>query len=109
MLFREGAFRPVRLKGSRSNHILAYMRCYGEETVVAVAPRFLTAVISEGNYPLGKEVWEDTAIAVEGSETWCEWISGASATLQGMHLFIGDILKVFPVGLLFSRQQEQTP
>ena len=72
-----------------------------------IVPRFLTTVIREGEYPLGREVCDDTEVALgEGvSHQWKnvitdEWMNG-----QGK-LIIGEVLNHFPVALLMREEAQ---
>lgn len=100
-LFLKGGFLPLEIEGEHSKSVVAYARILEDKWAVTVAPRFLTRIIKETEFPLGKEIWKDTYIQLPES------ISGALAnaiTLQNIQyknkIFLGDVLTHFPVALL---------
>jgi (1->4)-alpha-D-glucan 1-alpha-D-glucosylmutase len=68
----------LTVAGKFKDNIIAFAR--GRK--VAVAPRFLTRVVKEGQLPLGK-VWADTSINLPDGKT----------------LRVADVLGKFPVAL----------
>lgn len=109
-LFQAGAYERVEVCGRFQDHIIAFQRREGSSRAITVAPRFLTALVSEGGYPLGRETWQDTAIKVPGKihENRAEWHEMLTdCTLQGGDLLmVGDILREFPAGLLLSEGEQ---
>jgi (1->4)-alpha-D-glucan 1-alpha-D-glucosylmutase len=101
-LFRSGSYDPLRVEGKHADHIIAFRRADGRSAAIAIAPRFLTALILEGEYPFGREVWQDTAVVLEEGGSWKETITGADAPRKGDRIYVGDVLKSFPVGLLLK-------
>jgi len=106
-VFQRGAYIPLEVAGRFRDHIIAFARNHGGIWAVTIVPRFLTTVIREGEYPLGREVWDDTHVALgEGvSHRWKnvitdEWMNG-----QGK-LIIGEVLNHFPVALLMREEAQ---
>ncbi len=102
-LFQEGDYIPLKTGGRYKDHIIAFARDHGNAWAVTVAPRFLTPLIDEGQYPLGIEVWHDTCIFIpEGAP--CLWKDAITAqTIRGEKtLMIGEVLRYFPAALLMS-------
>jgi len=106
-VFQRGAYIPLEVGGRFRDHIIAFARNHGGIWAVTIVPRFLTTVIREGEYPLGREVWDDTEVALgEGvSHQWKnvitdEWMNG-----QGK-LIIGEVLNHFPVALLMREEAQ---
>jgi (1->4)-alpha-D-glucan 1-alpha-D-glucosylmutase len=66
----------------------------------------LTDLIHEDEFPLGREVWSDTQIALpeDAPSRWKEAITGEEAISDGA-VMIGDILKRFPVALLLGGEE----
>jgi (1->4)-alpha-D-glucan 1-alpha-D-glucosylmutase len=106
-VFQSGRYLPLEASGTSRRHIVAFARETGGRWCVAVAPRFLTALVGEGQDPLGKNVWRDTAVMLppEAPRSWRNIFTGQS--IQGTPGFaVRDALQHFPVALLLG---EQTP
>jgi (1->4)-alpha-D-glucan 1-alpha-D-glucosylmutase len=100
-VFQRGAYLPLAVGGKCKDHVIAFARKTENTWAITAAPRFLTALVKEGEYPLDKQVWEDTHISLpEGAPP--AWKNAITAkVISGEHtLHIGDILKHFPVALL---------
>jgi (1->4)-alpha-D-glucan 1-alpha-D-glucosylmutase len=102
-LFREGVYLPIEPVGSYKEHIVAYARRRESDWAVTVAPRFLTALVSEGEDPLGEERWKGTGLVLpeEAPERWVDAVTGRDIK-RGKDLAVGEILKFFPAALLIS-------
>ncbi|QMS87460.1 malto-oligosyltrehalose synthase [Nostoc edaphicum CCNP1411] len=102
-LFQDGDYLPLEVQGASANHIIAFARREGNQTAIAIAPRFLTSLIQPGDNPLGESVWQDTHLQLPPgtSHTWKNII-----TQQPLHttetLSIATALTHFPVALLIS-------
>ncbi|MEM5785797.1 MAG: malto-oligosyltrehalose synthase, partial [Syntrophobacteraceae bacterium] len=102
-LFKNGSYIPLEVTGSRSDNIVAFARREDSVWSIAVAPRFCTALVEEGEYPIGGQVWGDTSVKLpeDAPSTWINAITNQTVTGKGS-LGVGMILESFPVGLLFS-------
>jgi (1->4)-alpha-D-glucan 1-alpha-D-glucosylmutase len=102
-VFQKGTYFPLDITGKFENHIIAFSRTYGGTRVMTIAPRFLTALVDEGEYPLGRSTWHDTQIQPpEGSSgLWKNVITDQVMRARG-RLIVGDVLKHFPVALLIN-------
>jgi len=62
-LFRDGAYLPLAVEGSRAAHALAFARPHASGTLVIVAGRLYAKMLGgeAGRLPLG-EAWGDTAV-----------------------------------------------
>jgi (1->4)-alpha-D-glucan 1-alpha-D-glucosylmutase len=81
------------------------LRSYNNQIVITIVPRFFTSLIQPEEYPLGKKLWDDTAIQLPHGITfnWVNAITGERITTDSM-ILMGDVLKSFPVALLISNQ-----
>lgn len=101
--FEKGDYIPLEVKGGCNDHVIAFARMKERSFALTVAPRFLTSLIKEGEYPLGKGIWKDTSIVLpeDFPSTWRDAITDQN--LEGRKtLQISGILKHFPVALLIS-------
>jgi (1->4)-alpha-D-glucan 1-alpha-D-glucosylmutase len=102
-LFREGVYVPLEPAGSFKEQVIAYARHKKDQWAVTVAPRFLTALVGEGEDPLGMERWKDTRLVLpeEVPERWIDAVTGKEIR-GGKELPAGEILAFFPAALLMS-------
>ncbi|MFW6296824.1 MAG: malto-oligosyltrehalose synthase, partial [Halothece sp.] len=98
-IFDKGDYSPLPVSGKWKESVVAFARTYDNNTVVAIAPRFLSSLIQPGELPLGNQVWEDTTVELPQKQ-WQNAIT--SHTLEGNKILIGDVLAHFPVALLVS-------
>ncbi len=99
-LFQDGDYLPLEIHGTCANHIIAFARREGNQTAIAIAPRFLTSLIQPGENPLGESVWQDTHLQLP-SGTWKNVLT--QQPLQTTEtLSIASALAHFPVALLIS-------
>ncbi|MEH2183893.1 malto-oligosyltrehalose synthase [Nostoc sp.] len=102
-LFQDGDYLPLEAQGTYANHIIAFARREGNQTAIAIAPRFLTSLIQPGDNPLGESVWQDTHLQLPPgtSRTWKNVLT--QEPLQATEtLSIAAALAHFPVALLVS-------
>lgn len=105
-VFQHGDYLPLSVTGSFHWHIIAFARFYRGTTVIAIAPRFLTSVISPDADPLGEEVWKDTRIELPKKLQSAKW-RDTLVDLEvagGETLSVGQVLQEFPVALLVSEE-----
>ncbi|QSJ14182.1 malto-oligosyltrehalose synthase [Nostoc sp. UHCC 0702] len=102
-LFTEGDYLPLEIQGSHANHIIAFARRQGNQTAIAIAPRFFTSLIQPGENPLGNDVWQDTHLQLppNTSSAWKNVLTEQTLQVTGT-LPIGQVLAHFPVALLIS-------
>ncbi|CDN11075.1 MAG: malto-oligosyltrehalose synthase [Richelia sp.] len=103
-IFQRGVYQKLNVAGSLKSHIVAFSRELGEQKIIAIAPRFITSLIKEGEYPLGEQVWQETRIVSPNGSTpvWHNLLTGQQ--VQGDDtLWIRDILQSFPIALLVNQ------
>ncbi|SKB14127.1 Maltooligosyltrehalose synthase [Planktothrix sp. PCC 11201] len=106
-VYQQGTYIPLEITGDYGEHILAFGRTYGQTIIITIVPRFLTNLVEPKQFPLGNNIWKDTAIKLpeDWTNDWKETIT--NQRIKGNHsLNIGDILTVFPVALLGSLSLE---
>lgn len=104
--FKTGDYLPLKVTGKFKDHVIAFARSNKKQNVITIVPRFLTSLIKEGELPLGKNVWEDTAVQLPQKDdlTWLDAISEQKLQASGL-LYIGEILQYFPVALLSNTNE----
>jgi (1->4)-alpha-D-glucan 1-alpha-D-glucosylmutase len=106
-LFEKGDYLPLEVKGKYRDHVIAFARMKKKSWAITVVPRFLTSLIKEGEYPIGKIVWGDTCIIIPGNTIllWREAFSERMIKIE-RKIAVGEALKHFPVALLLSEEKE---
>ena len=104
-VFQEGDYIPLEIAGRFKDHIIAFARNHGKKWAVIIVPRFLTAVIKEGEDPFGQEVWDDTYIPLpEGISPGWENVITNQCVDNGNKLIMSKVLTNFPVALLMKEE-----
>ena len=106
-IFSSGAYLPLKAGGKFGNHVIAFARKYGQQWALVIAPRFFSHLIQEGDFPLGRKVWQDTEVTMpDGAPAaWRNLITNEVFS-GGKTLSVGDILRGFPVALLEGHSNE---
>ncbi len=105
-LFREGDYLPLKSRGPRSGHFVAFARRRSGAWALAVAPRCCSQLVSPGQAPLGPEVWgaEGLALPSGAPNVWENVLSGETirTAAKGTEtvLRLAEIFREVPVALL---------
>ncbi|HSO06194.1 MAG TPA: malto-oligosyltrehalose synthase, partial [Pelomicrobium sp.] len=75
VLFALGEYVPLRTTGARTEHVVAFARRHGDDTVVVAAGRLFAALDGAARPPAGA-VWEGTAIDAPGPGSWLNVLTG---------------------------------
>ncbi|MDH6061746.1 malto-oligosyltrehalose synthase [Chrysosporum bergii ANA360D] len=100
IVFQQGDYVPLAVRGKHSDHIIAFARSDGHQTMITIAPRFFTRLIQPGEYPLGLSVWDDTHIQLPPAAPshWQNTITGQMVKANNI-ILVGEALQHFPVAL----------
>jgi len=100
-LFLNGRYIPIQSKGKFFDHVVSFARVRAGRWVVAVAPRFLTYLISEEQIPVGKTVWKNTCVILPepAPSIWTEELTGMRIQ-SAQRLELGTVFASFPLALL---------
>jgi (1->4)-alpha-D-glucan 1-alpha-D-glucosylmutase len=102
-LFGQGAYVPLVVSGPQERHVIAFARRDGDAWVLAIVPRLPVGLAPVGVPPLGREVWNETAIALpeQAPRRFTNALTGEVVVLADeVRLPVGEALEVLPVGLL---------
>jgi (1->4)-alpha-D-glucan 1-alpha-D-glucosylmutase len=105
LLFEEGAYLPLTVKGSLSDYVVAFCRYKNDIKLIVVVPRFLTGLVkSQAVWDKTKIDWEDTSISLPEWEasSWTDAFTNKTIFLNSKKLLVRDILGLFPLALLYS-------
>ncbi|MCX5871781.1 MAG: malto-oligosyltrehalose synthase [Deltaproteobacteria bacterium] len=107
-IFRKGAYVPLESAGRFRSHVIAFARRYHQQWAIVIAPRLLSHLVQEGDFPLGRQVWQDTEVIMPD---WSplEWrnVITNEVLSAGSALPVGDLLHSFPVALLMGEGKKQ--
>jgi (1->4)-alpha-D-glucan 1-alpha-D-glucosylmutase len=103
-IFQEGAYLPLDSVGRVGSHVIAFARRRDQQWALVIAPRFLSRLVQEGDFPLGRKVWQDTEVTMpDGAPAqWRNVITNEELS-AGKALPVGDALLNFPVALLIGK------
>jgi (1->4)-alpha-D-glucan 1-alpha-D-glucosylmutase len=105
-LFLEGNYLPLQASGNESRHICGFARHKGAGWVVVVVPRFLTALVDSGEFPLREKVWGRSMLRLpkEAPGEWLNVLTGetldARRSSGARSLPLAEVFKTFPLTLL---------
>jgi (1->4)-alpha-D-glucan 1-alpha-D-glucosylmutase len=102
-LFQSGDYLPLAVRGPFKDHLIALARRHENDWAIAIAPRLLTRLIGTEQFPIGEDVWQDTAIILpEGAPgSWRDSITGKPVEAE-KYVRVAAALAHFPAALLFS-------
>jgi (1->4)-alpha-D-glucan 1-alpha-D-glucosylmutase len=106
-LFAAGDYLPLDASGAQQEHVCAFARTLGEESVLAVAPRLVVGLTGgEERTPKG-EVWADTRLMLpheEPGRSYRDALTGAALAVEdgegGPGLALSRVFAHLPVALL---------
>lgn len=111
-LFTDGAYIPLEVTGTHSEHIVAFARQHEGEAVLVVVPRLLHRLgIRRQELPCGHKVWKDTAILLPETvinsgqlagqpALWTHVLTRDDVRARNGVLMVADVLRTMPVALM---------
>jgi len=105
-LFAQGAYEPLRIEGERAQHVIAFARRSGDDSVIVVAGRWFDALLpaDAAAFP-GAADWKDTAIATGATPTGelIDVLTGRLFAPGTERPAAADLLATLPVAVLVNR------
>jgi (1->4)-alpha-D-glucan 1-alpha-D-glucosylmutase len=111
-LFRNGDYVPLKAHGPRAEHVCAFARHHGNETLLVVVPRLFGGLVGEQRrFPVGKTAWADTWLELPPDcmrEKWTNILTEETFTVQRLReepgtdqgLALAQLFQTFPYALL---------
>ena len=100
-LFAKGDYLPLKVTGSRREHVLAFARVHKDNFAIVAAPRLMFGWLDPGVLFAGPEFWEDTAIAVPSPLHGLKADLVTGKTIEpGGSIAVAALLGSQPVGLI---------
>lgn len=102
-LFDEGAYLPLEITGSRSNHGISYARRHHKDWCIIIAPKMLTSIADNNTFPLGEQVWQDNYISLpeDAPFKWINVFTDEKISVSGK-LYLHEAFAHFPVAFLWG-------
>ncbi|MGJ7494177.1 malto-oligosyltrehalose synthase [Variovorax sp. RT4R15] len=111
-LFRDGSYTALQARGSKAQHVLAFMRQHEGQTLVVIAARLFATLESDPvaaaaarRLPLGNVPWGDTLLKVPGFADGARFgnvLTGETLVLTGGVLRLSAVMASFPGAALRS-------
>ena len=107
-VFLEGEYAPLTVEGDQKDHVVAFARILGNQSVVAVAPRLIASLVgTETRLPVGSEIWNQSASALPQNLAGHRFQNvltkeevGVIRVGETAHLLMTDALRTCPVAIL---------
>jgi (1->4)-alpha-D-glucan 1-alpha-D-glucosylmutase len=102
-LFAGGEYIPLRARGRREKHVVAFARQLLEKEVIVVASRFFMRLGAAARWPLDSEMWGDSSLSLEGQLTrgrFRDVFTGIEFDAQTNGLPLSLLFAHLPVALL---------
>ena len=108
-IFQDGRYVPLKVTGSKANHVGAFAREFEGRVAIVAVPRLCSALLGDDlSSPCNEGLWSDTEIELPEMAAVCvhnaftgECLS-ISAEAHPQTLRVGRLLRDFPVALLLS-------
>jgi (1->4)-alpha-D-glucan 1-alpha-D-glucosylmutase len=100
-LFVDGEFVPLAVVGAHAANVVAFARRRDDEWAVAVVPRCTTQVTRAPRFPLGDDVWADTAVVMpEAAPAQWRNVFGGPTVSTAERLPVARAFATLPVALM---------
>lgn len=107
-LFAQGRYVPLVAGGEHADHLFGFVRSHGEQMVVTVVPRLVTAVVPDAQTPpIGEDVWRDTWLVIPVRQEGTQFRNVLTGEMvktvlrgDGQVLPIGAVFAHYPVACL---------
>jgi (1->4)-alpha-D-glucan 1-alpha-D-glucosylmutase len=101
-VYRQGDYVPLEAEGRHYAHVFAFARSNGVAWEVICVPRQVTQLVAAQAWPLGGEVWGDTALRLPpgAPAEWHNRFTGAAHRAEDGRLPLGQLCADFPLVLL---------
>ena len=110
-IFEFGDYSPFVAEGVHRRSVLAFARGYAGGCLLVIVPRLTCQLVQAKQFPLGRDVWQDTRLRIPRSMSgrlMTDIFSGELMTL-GREIVVGDVLKSFPAAVLTDATGENRP
>lgn len=112
-LFQLGNYRPLKVSGQATNHVVAFAREHEGRSAIVAVPRLCATLLGESHDSISDaKMWGETRVEIMNSEAACyhdvftgECYPLGNQDVQGS-LLVAKLFRHFPVALLLSDSPE---
>ncbi len=106
-ILEKGNYVPLETGGKHKDNIIAFAWKYKPSWIITIASRFSTRVVDDGQYPLGRKIWEDTHIVLpyDAPFSFTDEIVGTGIECSEF-IYAADVLKHLPCTVLVNKIKE---
>ncbi|HEY6983238.1 malto-oligosyltrehalose synthase [Reyranella sp.] len=103
-LFTCGDYRPVAVEGPMAEHVVAFLRTYGESHLLVAVPRLPQALVSDrGTLTLEPKSWQDSVLSVPGRALWVDAIGQETLSAPGGAIALQQVFVRLPVAVFSTK------
>jgi (1->4)-alpha-D-glucan 1-alpha-D-glucosylmutase len=111
-LFLESDYTPLEARGSKADHLIAFIRRAGRRVAIVAAPRLPLQLVGDPSHPpVGRSVWEETRLILprdlEGRNLKSVLTRGrirlSAQPRAELEVPVGELFSELPVALLIGR------
>ena len=112
-LFMEGDYLPVKVRGPRDKHVVAFARRFEGTWAVVAAARFFSGLVDGGDGSFKKGAWEKTSLALpaDAPGQYVNVFNGATLACRQDRrkkaLPLAPLFQDLPVALLWGQTEEK--
>jgi (1->4)-alpha-D-glucan 1-alpha-D-glucosylmutase len=96
-LYAEGVYEPIAASGPKADHLCAFARSHGEDTLLVIAARFPARLETEPGWGNTTLAWPQAAA---GATHWRDLLSGRIVERRGEVVTAGALVGEQPVAVL---------
>jgi (1->4)-alpha-D-glucan 1-alpha-D-glucosylmutase len=105
-LLLKGEYHPLPVEGPAANHLVAFERRHGAETLLAMVPRLTSSLPKASrSLPLGSDAWGTTRVllpAWAGTAQFRHVLTGETVHVTTGHASAAAVFRTCPVGLMWG-------
>jgi len=111
-LLSAGEYVPINASGSKAGHVFAFLRTHDHARALIAVPRLWARLLPDPvQWPLGKSVWQDTRLLLEGVDPASRWrnvFTAESLVARDRDgqpsLAAAEVFAHFPIALFLSER-----
>ncbi len=104
-LFQQGDYQPLSIEGEHAECVVAFIRHYGSDYVLVVAPRLTVPLLGESTKPhIPPHAWAETSLVLPPELHHASFHSSLNTPpihAANGRLLLKEVLSEFPVNILF--------
>ncbi|MBD2746339.1 malto-oligosyltrehalose synthase [Microvirga sp. BT688] len=101
-LYAEGNYQTLKAEGDRADHLLAYVRRHGADSLAIVVPRLWAGLMKSDNPSIDAAIWGDTSIELAQGR-WLNVITGNEVLVDGSRAKVSGLMGDVPFAVLRLR------